>query len=336
MSDHFDDSKRPWPRIGLGCATLGTPPPALPDADAQAVIAKAIERGIRFFDVAPLYGGGLAEVRLGSVLRASGLARDEYVLCTKTGVTRPFGQGAIPPGGSRRREADVWDYSERATRDSVDRSLERLGVGRLDIVHLHDAEDHLDACLEAYATLDRLRGEGIVGGIGIGSNLPDPVAHLLDRRRFDAFLLAGRYTLLDQTGAALLARARRDGIRAVAGGVFNSGLLASWPPASADKATFDYMPAAAERIERAGCIARICERHGVPLGAAALQFVGRNPAVTTLLIGPRTLGELESNLAALELPVPDALWTDLQAAGLLPVAIDHTPAPERGGVAHAH
>ena len=330
------DARRSWPRLGLGCATLGTPPPGLADADAEAVIAAAIERGIRFFDVAPLYGGGLAEVRLGRALRASGLARDDYVLCTKTGVTRPFGQGPIPPGGTRRREGDIWNYSDRATRESVAHSLERLSVERLDVVHLHDAEDHLDACLVAFATLEALRAHGLVGGIGIGSNLPEPVETLLGQARFDALLLAGRYTLLDQSGAALLARAKALGVRVVAGGVFNSGVLAAWPPVNA---TFDYHPAGPDVLAPAERIAKICARHAVPLGAAALQFVLANPAVTTVLIGPRSIAELDQNLAAARHPIPGALWTDLEAAGLIPMGtmrdLSQPQWPPQSRAAHA-
>jgi D-threo-aldose 1-dehydrogenase len=296
-------------RLGLGCASLGSPD--ISDRDAEAVIAAAVAAGIRFFDVAPLYGGGLAEARLGRVLRD--LPRDDYVLCTKTGVTRPYGQPPTPPGGMR-RGADVWDYSARATRESVGRSLERLGVERLDVVHLHDVEAHVDACLDAHAELARLRGEGVVGGIGIGSNLVAPVEQLLERARFDAFLLAGCYTLLGQQGAALLRRAHANGIRTIVGGVFNSGVLAAWPQPSP---TFAYEPARADVRERTARIAGICARHAVPIGAAALQFVARNPAVTTLLIGPRSVDELTRNLAALHAPVPRALWDDLAEAGII-------------------
>jgi len=320
-----------WPRIGLGCATLGTPPPGLSDRDAEAVIATAIDRGIRFFDVAPLYGGGLAESRLGRMLR--GLPRDDYVLCTKTGVTRPFGEGAIPPGGTQRRENDVWDYSAAATRASVQRSLERLGVERLDVVHLHDAENHLDACLEAHAALAALRREGCVGAIGIGSNQAPPVATLLDRARFETFLLAGCYTLLTQSGAALLDRAHALGIRVVAGGVFNSGVLAAWPPPSP---SFDYLPAPADVLERTWRIADICARHGVPLGAAALQFVLAHPAIATVLIGPRSIAELDQNLAALSCDIPAALWVELADAGCLPAGSVHPGATANPEDVHAH
>jgi len=227
-----------WPRLGLGCATLGTPAPELVDADAEAVTVAAIERGIRFFDVAPLYGGGVAEERLGRAL--AGLSRDDYVLCTKAGVTRPHGQSALGPGATRRRQFDVWDYSAAATRASVEASLTRLRTDRLDIVHLHDTERHLDRCLDAHAELSRLREQGIIGGIGIGSNLVAPVQNLIGRAPFSAFLLAGCYTLLDGSGRALIESAPARGIAVVAGGVFNSGVLATWPQPAP---TFGYQPA---------------------------------------------------------------------------------------------
>lgn len=299
-------SRARWPRIGLGCAVLGTPPPALSDAEAESVIAAAIERGIRFFDVAPLYGGGLAEERLGRAL--SRLPRSEYVLCSKTGVTRPYAQTAKPHGATRHREFDAWDYSAVATRNSVAASLDRLRTDRLDVVHLHDVEDHLDACMAAYEALARLRDEGTVGGIGIGSNLVPPVQALIDRAPFDAFLLAGCYTLLDQSGRTLIESASRRGIAVVAGGIFNSGVLAAWPQTAP---TFAYRPADASVVQRTAEIAAICERHGVSIGAAAMQFVLAQPAIRTVLIGPRSVAELERNLAALTVAIPDALWADL-------------------------
>jgi D-threo-aldose 1-dehydrogenase len=302
-----------WPRLGLGCASLGTPSPALRDADADAVIRAAIERGIRFFDVAPLYGGGVAEERLGRALR--GLSRDDYVLCTKTGVTRGYGQPPMPPGATRRRQFDRWDYGGAATRASVRSSLARLGAERLDVVHLHDVEDHLDACIEAHRALLALHVEGIVGSIGIGSNLVAPVQHLLERAEFATFLLAGRYTLLDQSGAALIADAHERDIAVVAGGVFNSGVLATWPQPAP---TFGYAPAAEPVLARTARIAAICNEHEVPIGAAALQFVLANPAITTVLIGPRSVGELHANLDAARHPIPDALWSALEAAQLTP------------------
>lgn len=310
-----------WPRIGLGCASLGAPD--VSDTDAARTLASAIERGIRFFDVAPLYGGGLAEERLGRALQD--LPRDSYVLCTKTGVTRPYGQPPMPPGATRRRQFDRWDYSAAATRASVERSLERLRTDRLDVVHLHDVEGHLDACLEAYRELARLREARVVGGIGIGSNLAAPVAHLIGRERFDAILLAGRYTLLDQSGRALIDAAHAQGIGVVAGGNFNSGVLAAWPQAAP---TYDYSPAAAALVERTARIASIADGHGVPLPAAALRFVLANPAVTTVLLGPRTPTELAANVAAIEHEIPPAFWSELADAAL--IARD-SPALHRAG-----
>lgn len=310
-----------WPRIGLGCASLGAP--ALTDRDAQAVIEKAVEHGVRLFDVAPLYGGGLAEVRLGRVLRR--LPRDEYMLCTKTGVTRPYGQSARPPGTTRRRELDVWDFGRDATLTSVRRSCDRLGVDRLDVVHLHDVEHRVDACMEAYHALERLREQGVVSGIGIGSNLVAPVEALMARARLDAMLVAGRYTLLVQDAAPLFDAAARQGVKVIAGGVFNSGVLASWPQPSP---TFDYEPAPPHVVARTARIASICARHGVPLGAAALQFVLAHPGVTTLLMGAASVAELESNLAALRHPISDTLWADLARDDLIPRAAPAAPPTE--------
>lgn len=308
-----------WPRLGVGCATLAAPD--VSERDAAATLARAIARGVRFFDVAPLYGGGLGEERLGRALRA--LPRDAYVLCTKTGVTRPYAQAAIPPGGTTPRAADRWDYSRGATRASVQRSLERLGVDRLDVVHLHDVEDHVDACLDAHAELAQLQAEGVVGAIGIGSNRVAPVATLLARAPFDAFLLAGRHTLLDQSADGLLADAQRRGIAVIAGGVFNSGILGRWPQPAP---TYDYRPASAAAIERTARVAAICARHGVPLPTAALRFAASHPAVRTVLVGPRSPAEVDASLDAMEAAIDPALWQELAAQGLIAGAPSATPA----------
>ena len=300
------------PRLGLGCASLGTPAPQLTDDDAESVIAAAIQRGMRYFDVAPLYGGGVAEERLGRALTA--LPREQYTLCTKTGVTRAYGTTAMPPHATRRRQFDVWDYSARGTRESVERSLARLGAACLDVVHLHDVDNYPDACLEAYAELARMRDEGLVGAIGIGSNLAAPVRTLLDRARFDTFLIAGCYTLLDQSAGDLLDEAQARGMRVIVGGVFNSGVLATWPQPAP---LYAYSPADAAIRERTASIAAICAQHGVPLAAAALQFAASHPAVATVLVGPRSIAELDANLAAWKADIPAALWRDLAAANII-------------------
>jgi D-threo-aldose 1-dehydrogenase len=300
-----------WLRLGVGCAALGQP--SVSDAQAAATLDCAWERGIRFYDVAPLYGGGLGEERLGRLLR--GKPRASYVLCTKTGVTRPHGQAATPPGSTLPRSADRWDYSRAATRASIGHSLARLGVERLDVVHLHDPDDHLDEAFEAHDELEALRAEGRVGAIGIGSNHVSPVRHLLGSRRFDAFLLAGCYTLLDQDGDALIREAAARGVGVIAGGIYNSGVLAAWPPANA---TYAYRPAGPEVLARTGRIAATCDRYGVPLGTAALQFVLRHPGIRTVLLGPRTPDELERTLDAANAQVPEALWRALAEERLVP------------------
>lgn len=305
-----------WPRLGVGCAALGQPD--VSDHDAQATLARALECGIRLFDVAPLYGGGLAERRLGRALR--GAARDEIVVTTKTGVTRPAGQGATPLGATQRRAADRWNYSAAATRASVEHSLERLGLSRMDAVHLHDVEHHVEVCLEAHDALGQMRAEGLVGAIGIGSNEVAPVATLVSRARFDVILLAGRYTLLDDSGVALIAAAAQGGIAVVAAGVFNSGVLAAWPQAAP---LFAYEPASAHVLERTARIAAVCERHRIPLAAAALQFVARNPAVHTVLLGPRSPAELDANLAAMRTEIPPGFWIELAGTDTRVKTHDH-------------
>src|SRR6185437_3827267 len=179
------------------------------------------------------------------------------------------------------------------------------------------------AALEAREALVRLREEGVIGGIGIGSNLVAPVAHLLDRAAFDAFLLAGRYTLLDQEGAELFAAAHARGVHTIAGGVFNSGVLAAWPQ---PVPTFGYQPASPAVVAKTGQIAAICARHAAPLGAVALRFVAANPAISTMLIGPRSIAELERNLEWLRLEIPAALWRDLEDEALVPSGGAHAAA----------
>jgi len=298
------------PRLGLGtAAALGVMGTAISDEAADAVVATAYARGIRFFDTAPLYGGGLAEERLGRVLRT--LPRDDIVLSTKTGVTRPYRQAASPPGGLRRRSADVWDYSPEATKRSVALSLERLGVERLDLVHLHDVDGRVDQAMAAYPALDELRAAGVIAGIGIGANHVDAPLALLERGRFDAVLVPGRYTLLDQTALpALLPLALERGVRIVIGGVFNSGVLAG-------QSTFDYDLADRTILKKVEGLRVVSRRHGVDLKAAALQFPLAHKAVTSLLLGPRSVAELEENLVALSTSIPAAFWDELRDRRLL-------------------
>ena len=291
-----------WPRLGLGCAAL-TAPGANGERNALAVIEHAWERGIRFFDTAPLYGGGLSEERLGAAL--DGLPRTDYVLTTKTGVTRPYAQGATPPNSTRFRAADVWDFGRKATQASVQRSFDRLRTDYLDLVHLHDVDDHLDECTGACEVLAELRAQGRVRGISVGSNSIHAPGMLMERGVLDAMLVAGRYTLLDTSAERLFERAGTAGVRVIAAGVLNSGVLAQ---GITPKATFDYLPPSPAVAERVGRLQDWCALHGVSLMVAALQVVARNPRVGSVLLGPRSVTELDELLDAFVQPVPDVFW----------------------------
>jgi D-threo-aldose 1-dehydrogenase len=293
-----------WPRIGLGCAAL-TEPGVDGARTAAAVIERAWERGVRLFDTAPLYGGGLSEERVGAALR--GLARSDYVLCSKTGVTRPYAQGPIPPGSSQRRAADVWDYGPQATRASVERSLDRLHTDYLDVVHLHDVEGREAQCLSAYECLRVLRAEGSVRGIGVGTNTVATSEWLMEKVRLDAMLVAGRCTLLDESASPLFARAHAAGVRVLAGGVLNSGVLAR---GIIPGATFDYVPLTPEKTDCVLWLQALCGRHGVALAAAALHFVLNQSHVSCILLGPRSVAELDELLDVAEQPVPGEFWLE--------------------------
>lgn len=303
--------KFPENRLGLGGAALGVLFDPIEDSAAIAVVEAAWQAGIRAFDTSPLYGGGVSEERFGMGL--AGRSRADYFLSTKTGVSRPYGQAAAPPGGSR-RSADIWDYSPNATRRSIERSMSRLRTSRLDLVHLHDVEGRTDAALAAYPALAELRERGTIGAIGIGANIVEAPLVLMDSAQFDAILIAGRYSLLDQSMLRLAPVAKKAGTRLIVGGVFNSGILATGPKPGA---MFHYDPAPAEVLERAGAIEAICRRHDIPLRAAALQFPLAHPEVAMLLLGPRHPDELADNLAMLSVTIPSSFWRELQAANLV-------------------
>jgi D-threo-aldose 1-dehydrogenase len=308
-------------RVGLGTAPLGGLFERVTDEQAHGTIERAWELGLRFFDTAPLYGHGLSERRLGSVLGAR--PRDDYALATKVG--RLLRAGAPPDESQLSGGLDRWkdvpdvnpvfDFTYEGVLRSVEESLERLGLQRVDALHIHDPDDHPDEALDgAYRALDRLRSEGTIGAVGAGLNQVPLLVRFAREADFDCFLLAGRYTLLDQSALAeLLPLCLERGIALIVGGVFNSGILADPRPG----ATYDYSVAPPELVERAGRIGAVCERHGVPLKAAALQFPLAHPAVTSLLIGPRSVAELEENLSLLRLELPAELWRDLRGEGLL-------------------
>jgi D-threo-aldose 1-dehydrogenase len=286
------------------------------DDDARAAVDAAWDGGIRAFDTAPHYGLGLSERRLGGALRRR--PRDEYVITTKVGrLLEPVGSGsqvgrdtggfAVPARYVRR-----FDYSADGVRRSLEASLGRLGLDRVDIALIHDPDDHVEQALrEAYPALEKLRAEGTVRAIGVGMNQAAMLTRFVTDTDVDAVLIAGRYTLLDKTAAReLLPAALRRGVSVIAGGVFNSGVLAA-PVAGA---AYDYHAAPDELIERARRLAETCARFGVPLRAAAARFPLTHPAVASVLIGARSAAEITDALRLRALDIPAALWDSLATA----------------------
>ncbi|MFI8306255.1 aldo/keto reductase [Streptomyces sp. NPDC085927] len=312
--------------LSFGAAAIGNLFTPVTDQQADRAVTAAWDAGVRYFDTAPHYGLGLSERRLGAALRHC--PRNEYTLSTKVGrLLEPADTGgtdlaagfAVP--ATHRR---VRDFSAEGVRRSLTESLERLGLDRIDIAYVHDPDDHIEQALEeTYPELERLRAEGVLGAIGVGMNRTGPLTRFIRETDIDAVLLAGRYTLLDQGGLGeLLPLAADRGVGVVIGGVFNSGLLADPRPG----ATFDYATAPHDLVARALDLQRVCERHGVPLRAAALRFPFGHPAVASVLVGTRSAAEAEDSAAALHRPVPQALWAELKEHGLLPPDVP-TPAP---------
>jgi len=297
--------------LGLGTAFLGNLFVAISDDDAHRVVESAWNAGIRFFDTAPLYGHGLAEQRLGEVLSTK--PREEFVIATKVG--RLLRAGVPPEPGQSYVDVPpvnpVFDFSYDGVMRSVEESLGRLGLDRIDVLHIHDPDDHFEQALSgAYRALDRLRSEGSIEAVGAGMNQAEMLVRFAREADFDCFLLAGRYTLLDRAGAReLLPLCAERGIGIIAGGVFNSGLLADPRPG----ATFNYQAAPGDLVRKAVRLREICEARHVDLKAAALQFPLRHPAISAVLTGCRSVAEVEENVRAFESPIPDELWPELDA-----------------------
>jgi D-threo-aldose 1-dehydrogenase len=319
------------PRIGLGTAALGNFQEAISDDDAVAVIGRALADGVRYLDTAPLYGHGLAEQRLGRAVAAT--PRESLIVSTKVG--RLLRDGAprddsqyhdgIPYYRDVPSAGPMWDFSYDGIRRSVEESLLRTGLDRFDVLHLHDPDDHLaEASSAGYRALRDLKADGAVQAIGAGMNNSRPLADLVRACDLDLVLLAGRYTLLDQTAMNdLMPLCEQRGVSVVIGGVFNSGILVDPVPG----AHFNYRPAAADVLAKASAIQAICRKHDVSVAAAALQFPLAHPRVCTVLVGPRTIDELETDLSLFDVEIPPRLWTDLRRDGLLS---DDVPTPERG------
>ncbi|MER6507016.1 aldo/keto reductase [Nonomuraea sp. NPDC001636] len=300
------------PRVGLGGAPLGNLYQAVSGEQARATVDAAWDSGVRLFDTAPHYGLGLSERRLGAALAE----RSGYVLSTKVGrlvvpsqVRDDDEMFDVPVGLGR-----AWDFSADGVRDSLEDSLARLGLPEIDIALIHDPDDHLEQALaEAYPALAELREQGVVKAIGVGMNQWQAPLRFVRETGVDVVMLAGRYTLLDQSGLPLLDECAERGVRVLAAGVFNSGLLATPAPSG----TFDYAPAPAPLLDRAVRIAAVCERHGVSLPQAAMAFPLRHPAVASIVLGARAPEEVLANAALWSRPVPEELWLELAGEGLL-------------------
>jgi len=288
-------------RLGLGTAPLGGLYDAVADDTAYAVVARAWELGIRYFDTAPYYGSGLAEQRLGAALHDH--PREAFAVSTKVGRLLRPGKSDFQDGPPL--EA-YFDFSRDGTLRSLAESLGRLGLDRVDVALVHDPDDSYEQARdEALPALAQLRDEGVVGAIGVGMNQSELLCRFAREADVDCFLLAGRYTVLDRSGGAeLLPLCAERGIAVIAGGVFNSGVLAGGD-------TYNYAPAPPGIREQVRQLHATSARWKVPLQAAAVQFPLRHPAVRTVLVGCRTPEEVAEDVRLSELALPDELWAEL-------------------------
>ena len=298
------------PRLGLGTAPLGNLYRAVDDDTARAVLDTAWDLGVRHFDTAPHYGLGLAERRLGAAL--AGRPRDQVVVSTKVGrLLRP---NPHPSGSDLAHVFDVpddllrvRDYSADGVRRSLEESLERLGLDRVDVVYVHDPDDHLDqAIAEAVPALAALRDEGVVGAVGAGMNQWPALRRVVRESDVDVVMLAGRWTLLDRSGLPLLESCAERGVAVVAAAPYNSGILATDHPRA--DAPFDYGPAGPELVARAQELAALAAAHGTRLPYAALQFPPRHPSVAAVVAGAADERQVAALAEGARATVPPAFW----------------------------
>jgi D-threo-aldose 1-dehydrogenase len=321
-------------RLVFGGAPLGGLYAPVSDDEASATLEAAWEAGIRTFDTAPHYGVGLSEERIGAFL--AGRPRESFVLSTKVGRRLVPADGDVDgaeafygtPALTR-----VRDYSAGGVLASLEDSLRRLRTDRVDVVLIHDPDDYgRQALEEAYPALARLRAEGVIGAVGVGMNQAPMLRWFVERADLDCVLVAGRYSLLDTRAARdLFPACQQRGVAVLAGGVFNSGILADPRPG----ARYDYAPASAELLERARRIRAACSRYGVPIGAAAVRFALRHPAVTAVVVGARSAREITEDAGYLDAEVPEELFRDLAGQGLIPAPGEPAPAGAAPGGAAA-
>lgn len=331
--------KRRWRRIdnggltftelGFGTAPLGNLYRAISDDESAAVLDEAWETGCRYFDTAPLYGFGLAETRMNRFLRSK--KRDDYVLSTKVGrlleVCAPEDRAGIGKFFDTPSRREIYDYSYDGVMRSFEFSLERLGVDRVDILYAHDIDvfnhgsrEACDARIDelmrgGYYALLSLRDQGVIKAFGVGMNEWQPAQTMAERGDFDIFLLAGRYTLLEQEALeTFLPLCETRGIGIALGGPYNSGVLATGP---VEGAFYNYEPAPPEILDRARRIQEICGKHGVELREAAIRFPLLHPCVVSVIPGGQSVEQVKDNKATMSADIPDALWSDLKSAGLM-------------------
>ena len=310
-------------RLGLGGAPLAGLFKGVTQEQASETIERYLGHGLHLFDTAPLYGSGLSESRLGKVLSTKD--RGSFVLASKVGRL------LVP---DQDRPIDVWsedlpplratfDYSYDAVMRSLEESLERLKLDRIDILHIHDPDDHYeDALKHAQKALIQLRDEGVIRAVGAGMNQWEMLARFAREGDFDCFLLAGRYTLIDHSGLSeLLPICEENRISIIVGGPYNSGILAS---GAVKGATFNYEPAAPAIMDRVAKVEAVCSRHEVPLKAAALQFPLAHPAIAAIIPGGRSPEEIDENYRMVAYPIPADFWSEIRTEGLVP---DDAPTP---------
>ena len=309
-------------RLGYGAANVGNLYRAITDEEARQVLETAWDCGIRYFDTAPHYGLGLSERRLGAFLATK--PREEFTISTKVGRLlrpRPDGAGRLDDENDFAVPADherAWDFTADGVRRSLEESLDRLGLDSVDIVYLHDPErfDLRRGVDEGLPALAKLREEGLVRAVGVGSMSTDALLATVRSGVLDLLMVAGRFTLADQSAAdEVLPECDAQGVGIVGAAVFNSGLLASVSP-SADS-RFDYAPVPADLLSRVRRIADVCGEYGVPLPAAALQYPLQHPAVRSVVVGGASPDQVRQNAQNLVVDVPAELWWRLRDDGLV-------------------
>ena len=327
--DRLGNGGLSFTELGFGAAPIGNLFKAISDDQAHAVLEAAWAGGVRYFDTAPLYGLGLSETRLNRLLRDK--PRESYVLSSKVGrilkAVPPDQRDGIGKWIDVPSRQEIYDYGYDATMRSLEFSLERLGVDRIDILYVHDLDifnhgsaEALQARLDAfmaggYRALLALRDQGVIRAFGGGINEWQPCQWLLERGDFDLFLLAGRYTLLEQEAQeSFLPLCVDRGVGIVVGGPYNSGILATGPKPGAH---WNYAPAPDWVMQKAARLQGVCARHGVRLVDAAFQFPLRHPAVVSVIPGGQGLEEMASNLKAAQTKIPQALWDQLRDEGLI-------------------